>query len=301
MASKSRPGSRTPTVPPYFAKVHTDKGFFLRPHVVQEFLLGQLHFSAYRVWDWMERTLGRQRNFHPEQGDDPVLSQFSVADIQAQVNKNAPAANCLSRRTVERALTELKRLGYLDIEYRFITASTGQRQQVASAYRLRCPPALQVIIASLKPAPESAPTSLTGGPAKSGSHPPARMADSRTKTSKEKTTGHRPKAHSRPTTPPMSPQPASPSATAESVLQDPGGTPGYFVVPGQADAWVPAESPRLAAIAGELIRQWCIVRKREFGQAIRWLAEAEERLAKGLEAVIDGEIITPSGTRPCPG
>lgn len=128
----------------YFEQTEGKSGYHQRLHALQEFALANLSGSAYRVWDWIERTLQRQHYYHPEQA--AVLKGVALSCIVDKLNYWAPPEKKISQRTVERAVQELRLKGFLQVTHRFRTLDDGARQQLPSDYSLLLPPAVQVIL-----------------------------------------------------------------------------------------------------------------------------------------------------------
>ncbi len=175
----------------YFQQVHNESGYHQRLHLIQEYALANLSNSAYRVWDWIERTLQRQAYYHPE--EEPVLKGVAISQIQAKLNYWAPADKGISQRTVERAIQELRQKGFLSIEHKFRILDDGARQQLPSHYRLRVSPALQVALHSRQPKPPQSNTSESSSKIrlsptdKKGKNPETKLSDlKQEKTKKEK-------------------------------------------------------------------------------------------------------------------
>ncbi|WP_031570556.1 hypothetical protein [Acidithiobacillus thiooxidans] len=175
----------------YFQQVHNETGYHQRLHLTQEYALANLSNSAYRVWDWIERTLQRQAYYHPE--EEPVLKGVAISQLQAKLNHWAPEDKKISQRTVERAIQELRQKNFLLIEHKFRTLDDGARQQLPSHYRLRMPPALQVALRSrqakpsLSNASKSSPKIRRNPTDKNGKNPETKLTDlKQEKTKKEK-------------------------------------------------------------------------------------------------------------------
>lgn len=171
---------------PYFETVRDRKGYYQRLHIVQEFALANLRSAAYRVWDWIERTLRQQQHYHPER--PAVLIGMSVADITKKLNTWAPESRYLSTRTVERAIQDLQRAGFLAVDHRYRTTPDGLRLQLPSAYRLLCPAALRLLLKEEAPAfsqENSQPARQAHPTDKKQKSPPTKLADQNKKTSKK--------------------------------------------------------------------------------------------------------------------
>lgn len=166
---------------PYFEVTQRRKGYYQRLHFLQEYALGHLGFTAFKIWDWMERTLSRQLHYRPEQ--PAVLAGVSAAEITERLNHWASESNHLCSRTIERALQELVREGFLEIRHRYRRTATGQRQQLPSEYRLLCPAGARFLLDTKAPRFEEAETktgpSRPSQPDKTGPKPPSKMSESK--------------------------------------------------------------------------------------------------------------------------
>jgi len=215
--SSARRRTLTPAATPYFDTVQARKGYYQRLHIVQEYALANLRQVAYRVWDWIERTLRQQQYYHPER--PAVLTGVSVAELTKKLNTWAPEARQLSTRTIERALHELQQAHFLAIEHRYRVSPEGIRLQLPSAYRLLCPPALRFLLE--REAPAFSDTQDTSGsegvsrlPDKRRRMPPTRLSDQKKITStKEKSTSR------------VSAPPAAVFPVAEDTAKTPSETP----------------------------------------------------------------------------
>lgn len=178
-------GSRRKASVAYFAVVQDRKGYFNRLNIVQDYALANLRSTAFRAWDWVERTLRQQQYYHPDRPAE--LRGMAVSDIAKELNVWAPEGRQLSQRTVERALHELAQSGFLEIEHRYHTSEDGLRRQLPSVYRLLCPPALRCLLEAKAPSftSDSQENSHRHETAKARTNPPSKLSEQKKINSKK--------------------------------------------------------------------------------------------------------------------